>query len=106
MHSDSYEIEGEIKNIEEAEKRMYEYLPAPTIPKSLTIEKTKNILLDVNEVANSLYSKHGQVIPEEHLEKEPLIIETLAQDLACVEYDIHENIFRYAIHKYQLQNDK
>ena len=88
MQSESYDIEREMHNIEEVEKRMYEYLPAPDIPKSLTKQKTKNILINVNQQANAVYKKNIHIIPEDHIEQEPLIIEAFAQDLACMEYEI------------------
>ena len=78
LQSDSFDIEREMHNIEEVEKRMYEYLPAPSIPKSLTKHKVKEILLNVNHSANSIYKKNLQCIPEDHMEQEPLIIEALA----------------------------
>jgi hypothetical protein len=36
---------------------------------------------------------------------EPLIIETMAYDLAFLDYGIQENIFRYAVQRYELQKD-
>jgi hypothetical protein len=35
-------------------------------------------------------------------EYEPLLMETLAFDLTFHEYGINENVFRFAIHKYEL----
>lgn len=44
----------------------------------------------------------AESIPQEY---EPLLMETLAFDLTFLEYSINENVFRYAIHKYELQKD-
>lgn len=80
---------------------MYEFLPVATIPKSLTREKAKEIMLHVNRQASLLYKKHIRQLNEQ-IEYEPLLIETLAFDLASIDYGVHENIFRFATHKYQL----
>ena len=38
-----------------AEKKLYEYLPQPTLPKSLNKQTTKEVLLDVNSRAKNIY---------------------------------------------------
>ena len=41
----------------------------------------------------------------ENMEYEPLLIETLAFDLASSDYGMQEDVFRFATHKYELQKD-
>ncbi len=61
-------------------------------------------MMDVNHRAVVIFQRNIREFNEQ-LEYEPLLIETLAFDLAYIEYGYQENIFRYAIHKYELQND-
>ena len=39
-------------------------------------------------------------------EYQPLLMETIAFDLAFLEYSLNESVFRYAIHKYELSKDQ
>jgi hypothetical protein len=93
--------------IESIDKRVYEFLPQPNVPKSLTKEKTKQVMIDVNYRAAQVFKYHlrdnlGDYCPPEY---EPLLMETLAFDFASLEYNYGENVFRYAIHKYELSKD-
>jgi len=93
--------------MENVEKRVYEFLPQPTLPKSLTRERAKDIMIDVNHRASEIYKDHMRDFMLDHFQQdgencEPLIMEVFAYDLAFIDYKYNENIFRYAIHKYQL----
>lgn len=71
----------------------------------MTKDKVKDILIQSNERAFNLLQKYYPEWIEEQPEYEPLIFETLAYDLVYLDHGIQENIFRYATHKYDLQND-
>lgn len=62
------------------------------------------MLLDVNNRAKSLYrNKLMHLVDSPDIE--PLLIETIAYDLAFLDHGIQENIFRYAVFKYELHKD-
>ena len=94
-------------SIDTIDKRVYEFLPQPNLPKSLSRDKTKQILLDVNHRAHRLFVKEMRLYVEETFspEFEPLLMESLAFDLTFLEYSINESVFRFATHKYELQKD-
>ena len=93
----------EQQELQRLEKKIHEHLPQPTLPKSLSKRKAKEILLDVNNRAKTIFKKMQGMISCPEIE--PLIIETIAYDLAFLEYGFQENIFRYAVYTYELQND-
>jgi hypothetical protein len=46
------------EHIESIDKRVYAYLPSPNIPKSLTREKAKSIMIDMNHQAYQMYKQY------------------------------------------------
>lgn len=78
------------------------------MPKSLTRDKTKSTMLDVNHRASWLFKNHMRDCLTEFMppEYQPLLMETIAFDLAFLEYSLNESVFRYAIHKYELSKDQ
>ena len=86
---------------------MYEILPQPNIPKSLTKSKAKEILIEVNQRGHKLFLKEMRQFVAENYpnEYEPLIMEALSFDLVCIEYTFSEVVFRFATHKFELQKD-
>ena len=91
-------------SIDTVDKRVYEILPQPIIPKSLNKQKAKELFIEVNSRANKLYVKElmPYVAQSFLTEYEPLIMEALSFDLIFLEYNFSEVIFRYVIHKYEL----
>ncbi len=65
--------------------------------------------MDVNHRSNKTFKGYMGATPEAdyafQAEYQPLMMETLAFDLAFLEYAYNETVFRYAIHFYQLQKD-
>ena len=94
-------------SIDTVDKRVYEILPQPNIPKSLTKSKAKEILIEVNQRAHKMFLKEMRqyVADNYQSEYEPLIMEVLAFDLTFIEYSYSEVIFRFATHKFELQKD-
>ena len=79
-------------------------MPKPQIPRSLTRDTTKQVLIDSNDRAKTLSSKEFlKYIEDPYLE--PLFIETLGYDLILLDYGYSENIFKFAAEKYNIKND-
>lgn len=63
-------------------------------------------MMDVNHRANKVFKFYLHSTPTNQYsfqpEYEPLMMETLAFDLAFLEYSINETVFRFAIHVFEL----
>ena len=90
--------------LQQVERKLYEYLPQPILPRYLNKERAKEILIDVNLRAKNLFKSKLQALVSSP-EMEPLLVETLAYDLGYLDYGIQENIFRFAVHNFELQKD-
>lgn len=64
------------------------------------------MMIDVNHRASKIFKQllRGAFSDNENYSPdcEPLFMETLAYDLALVEYGVNETVFRFAIHKFNL----
>ena len=46
---------AEQKELHEIERKIYQYIPIPILPKSLTKEHTKEVMIDANTRAKNIY---------------------------------------------------